>query len=124
METSRLFSEGLAGRGNSRAPHALESSQDTASPRGPTRENDLSTLFITSVSEYEHTNGYRAVLSNGDAISVTAYPHDYQGAPKWESAYIPVGVKTSEWDVRTWTESQDRSGGLIVWLHLAALGLS
>lgn len=81
----------------------------------------MSTLTITSVRNYAPlADGFRVNLSNGDAVSVvaSAFP-----GRRWESAYIPAGDDSGDWDIRHWTEADSRSGGYVPWLHLEALGI-
>ena len=82
----------------------------------------MSTLTITSVRNYAPlSDGFRVYFSNGDAVSVVAC--DLPGM-RWESAYLPAGDDSGDWDIRRWTEDDSRFGGHIPWLHLEALGLS
>ena len=93
--------------------------------RGSTREITLTkytfstpTPFVSvGVSErYDGSTQYRFFLANGDHVSVVPafIPTDF------ESAYIPAGDESGNWDVRTW-DGKEASPESVALAHLAAI---
>mgnify|MGYP006297525773 CR=1 FL=1 len=73
---------------------------------------------------YPADKGFRVALSNGDALSVIAYPLPYEGGPDWETAYIPAGAANSdEWDIRKWYRGEVDNRAQAVIAHLRSRGV-
>jgi len=83
-----------------------------------------STVFFTGVEVLHNGEQWLVTLDNGDAVSIINYPSPYQGGPEWESAYIPAGDNSGDWDIRKWWTTDTRSRSHAFWKHLKALGLA